>query len=276
MIEENRKVLSLGDTEKESENGCPRCPWHYSLVDFREGERMANFCGGCGAAMDAGSVFCRACGAARPGAGAPSASKGSSLPWVIAVLAVLLLGVASGYILMLKQADGASTATPVVDTPPTPATADGTAPVTAAPATVPPVPAAAVPTAAPAPVASVPPVAATISSGGNGGGDRLIGSYTAYIGREDLYASDGVRLTQPWQILRQDRANVHRFGIRHPGDSGDSFFAIANNRATMERMLMQGRISPAAARAIVAGGSMVEVSIYGSGTTGRYLDIQVN
>lgn len=103
-----------------------------------------------------------------------------------------------------------------------------------------------------------------------------MGSYTAYIGREDLYASDGVRLSQPWQILRQDRANVHRFGISQPGDSDDRFFASASNRAAMERMVMQGSISPAAARAIVTGGVTVDVSIYGDGRTGRYLDIRVN
>jgi hypothetical protein len=190
------------------------------------------------------------------------------------VLAVLLLGIASGYILLLKQQEAtdessAPTASTVPQPTPTNAAPEGTPPV-APPVAI---PNAALPPAAPA----VAPVPATITSGGIGGStDQPIGSYTAYIGREDLYASDGVRLTQPWQILRQDRANVHRFGIRQSGDSGDGFFASANNRAAMERMVMQGRISPAAARAIVSGGSMVQVTLYGTGDSVRYLDIRVN
>ena len=231
---------------------------------------MAGFCSICGGALQAGGGFCGQCGAAQTSAGAPPpTSKGSSLPWVIAVLAVLLLGIASGYILLLKQQEAtdessAPTASTVPQPTPTNAAPEGTPPV------APPV---ALPPAAPA----VAPVPATITSGGIGGGtDQPIGSYTAYIGREDLYASDGVRLTQPWQILRQDRANVHRFGIRQSGDSGDGFFASANNRAAMERMVMQGRISPAAARAIVSGGSMVQVTLYGTGDSVRYLDIRVN
>ena len=236
---------------------------------------MTGFCRNCGAAIQDGAGFCGGCGSAQSSSGAVPGGRGSSLPWVIAILAVLLLGIASGYILMLKQGEEASTPAQVAaDAPSAPAAA---APQTAS-AAPPAVPATEVsPPLSSAPLPAPAPVAATISSGTtNSGADRLIGSYTAYIGREDLFASDGVRLSQPWQILRQDRANVHRFGIRHSGDSGDSFFASANNRATMERMVMQGRISPAAARAIVTGGSLVEVSIYGSGSTGRYLDIKVN
>ena len=232
---------------------------------------MAGFCSICGGALQAGGGFCGQCGAAQTSAGGPPpTSKGSSLPWVIAVLAVLLLGIASGYILLLKQQEAtdessAPTASTVPQPTPTNAAPEGTPPVA--------LPNAALPPSAPA----VAPVPATITSGGIGGGtDQPIGSYTAYIGREDLFASDGVRLTQPWQILRQDRANVHRFGIRQSGDSGDGFFASANNRAAMERMVMQGRISPAAARAIVSGGSMVQVTLYGTGDSVRYLDIRVN
>ncbi len=111
---------------------------------------------------------------------------------------------------------------------------------------------------------------------GNGSGNAgLIGSYRAWIGNADLYASDGVRLTRPWQILRQDRANVHRFGIVDAGDESDSFFAGANARAVMERMVMNGSIDTSAARRIVGGGVMVSVSIYGRGSRGEYVDVIV-
>ncbi|HDR28140.1 hypothetical protein, partial [Rhodovulum sp.] len=83
---------------------------------------------------------------------------------------------------------------------------------------------------------------------------QLVGEYVAVIGPQDLCNSRGERLREPWQILRQDRANFHRFGQRDPGDEGDPFLADANNRAAMKRMLMGGRIDPVAARSIVAGG----------------------
>lgn len=101
-----------------------------------------------------------------------------------------------------------------------------------------------------------------------GGGQQLLESYVAYIGDMDLYNSNGQRLTQPWQIIRQDRANYHRFRIRHDGDESDSFFASADNRAVMEDMLRRGQISNGAARDIVNGDVFIEVEIYGQGGRG--------
>jgi hypothetical protein len=101
-----------------------------------------------------------------------------------------------------------------------------------------------------------------------GGGQQLLESYVAYIGDMDLYNSSGQRLTQPWQIIRQDRANYHRFRIRHDGDESDSFFASADNRAVMEDMLRRGQISNGAARDIVNGDVFIEVEIYGQGGRG--------
>jgi hypothetical protein len=103
----------------------------------------------------------------------------------------------------------------------------------------------------------------------------LIGQYTAYIGTDDLYNSRGARLTEPWQILRQDRANYHRFGISQPGDEWDSFFGSIDNRAAMERMIMNGYINPQAARNIVSGGAVVVVRIYGSGGRGNRVEVDV-
>ncbi len=104
---------------------------------------------------------------------------------------------------------------------------------------------------------------------------EVIGSYVAYIGRDDLYNSKGVRLSEPAQILRQDRANYHRFGIRDAGDEWDGFFDDYKDRATMERMIRNGYISPAAARDIVAGGATVVVKILGHGSTGDSLHVDV-
>lgn len=106
--------------------------------------------------------------------------------------------------------------------------------------------------------------------------DDLLGSYVAYIGNDDLYNSRGARLTEPWQILRQDRANFHRFGIAQPGDQSDPFFADLDNRAAMEQMVMNGYINPQAARDLVNGGAMVVVRIYGRGNTGLRVEVDVH
>ncbi|PYG28506.1 hypothetical protein [Pelagimonas varians] len=105
--------------------------------------------------------------------------------------------------------------------------------------------------------------------------DQLIGSYVAYIGQDDLYNSKGARLSEPWQILRQDRANYHRFGISQGGDEWDPFFGSIENRGIMERMIMNGSIEPAAARNLVRGGATVFVRIYGTGNQGRYVNVTV-
>ena len=103
----------------------------------------------------------------------------------------------------------------------------------------------------------------------------VVGGYAAWIGTDDLYNSEGARLSQPWQVLRQDRANYHRFGIWQEGDEWDPFFEDADNRAAMERMIMEGYISPAAARAIVQGNVMVYVTIHGSGGRGDWVEVEV-
>ncbi len=105
--------------------------------------------------------------------------------------------------------------------------------------------------------------------------DDYLGQYTAFIGRDDLYNSKGERLREPWQILRQDRANVHRFGITQPGDEGDDFFASTKNREAMERMLRAGTIDRSASKAIVAGGVMAEVEIWGTPGKARRLVVTI-
>ncbi|MGP9789939.1 hypothetical protein [Roseinatronobacter sp. NSM] len=119
-------------------------------------------------------------------------------------------------------------------------------------------------------------LALVVASAAAAQGQTLIASYHAYIGKEDLVNSNGQRLTQPWQILRQDRANYHRFGIAHPGDDWDGFFGTAQNRAIMERMMQNGRIDPVAARAVTQGGAKVRVDIYGRNGQGEALQIYVD
>ncbi|WEZ83286.1 hypothetical protein P6U16_21030 [Rhizobium sp. 32-5/1] len=103
----------------------------------------------------------------------------------------------------------------------------------------------------------------------------LVERYTAYIGQDDLYNSYDERLWEPWQIIRQDRANYHRYGVFQPGDEGDAFFASAKNRERAERMIQFGTIDRAAAAALVQGDVLIDVKIY-RGPDGDYLDITVD
>jgi len=112
--------------------------------------------------------------------------------------------------------------------------------------------------------------------GGAGLADQIVGSYAAYIGEDDLYNSKGERLTAPWQVLRQDRANFWKFGIRQPGDEADPFFSSAENRAAMEQMVMRGTIHPRAARDLLRGGATVYVTIWGRNGNGYSVDVRVS
>jgi hypothetical protein len=113
------------------------------------------------------------------------------------------------------------------------------------------------------------------TSAGAAHADELLESYSAYIGQDDLYNSKNERLTQPWQVVRQDRANVHRFGIRQPGDDIDSFFASARNRDLAERMIRDGTIESAAARLLLQGDARVTVEVW-RGPDGDYLNVSVD
>ena len=106
--------------------------------------------------------------------------------------------------------------------------------------------------------------------------NRLVEHYRAYIGEADLFNSSGTRLTQPWQIIRQDRANFHRYGIRDSGDQSDSFFADPANRQSLEAMLRSGSMTREAAAMIVHGNVWVDVDIYSNQGTGRWIDVTVS
>jgi len=90
----------------------------------------------------------------------------------------------------------------------------------------------------------------------------LLETYVAFIGPADHYNSRGARLSEPWQIIRQDRANFHKFGIRDRGDEGDRFFSSIANRNRMERMILNGYIDRNAAWRIVNDNVWIRVEVY--------------
>lgn len=105
--------------------------------------------------------------------------------------------------------------------------------------------------------------------------DELVDEYNAYIGRDDLYNSSGERLRQPWQIIRQDRANYYKFGIRQRGDEPDTFFASVDNRAKAERMIRDGTITREARKLLLQGDCTINVKVYHD-RSGDYLEITVD
>lgn len=73
---------------------------------------------------------------------------------------------------------------------------------------------------------------------------REMAYYRAEIGPEDFRSSRGTRLTDFGAVLQQDRANVHRFGIRHPGDDIDPVFSDRAQRARLPELYRQHGVSP--------------------------------
>jgi hypothetical protein len=91
---------------------------------------------------------------------------------------------------------------------------------------------------------------------------QQIGSYVARLSEIDHFNSSGQRLTSAAAIIRQDRANVHRYGKRDLDDESDTFFAEEGNRAVLEQMLDRGRADPGVLSRIVNGTPRIRVDIY--------------
>ncbi|RUT97516.1 hypothetical protein EOD23_28580 [Mesorhizobium sp. USDA-HM6] len=91
----------------------------------------------------------------------------------------------------------------------------------------------------------------------------MLGSYVARISERDHHASDGYQLESAAQMVRQDRANWHKFRRRDSDDQGDPWFRGNDDRAQLERMLERGgAMSSATRRAIVNGEPLIEVDVY--------------
>lgn len=93
--------------------------------------------------------------------------------------------------------------------------------------------------------------------------DQFLGSYQARISEKDHYASDGYPLDTAAQMVRQDRANWHRFGEGDPEDQDDPWFGSQGARANLERMLGKGGAMSGATRQAIANGEpVVQVDVY--------------
>ena len=92
--------------------------------------------------------------------------------------------------------------------------------------------------------------------------DEYLGSYVARISDQDHQASDGYPLDTAAQMVRQDRANFHKFHNSDPDDENDVWFRTNDQRARLERMLGQGGAMNSTRRAIVNGEPLIQVDVY--------------
>lgn len=106
-------------------------------------------------------------------------------------------------------------------------------------------------------------LAAAVLVPGMASADEYLGSYVARISANDHQASDGYPLDSAAQMVRQDRANWHKFGYGDREDQDDPWFGSANARARFEKMLLRkGSMTQATQRAIMRGEPVVEVEVY--------------
>ncbi len=91
---------------------------------------------------------------------------------------------------------------------------------------------------------------------------EFLGSYYARLSLDDHYNSKGKRLKNAAAIVRQDRANYHRFHIRDGEDDWDSVFGSKRNRAHMERMLNRGSWTKGLRKKIINRTPLIHVEIY--------------
>lgn len=91
--------------------------------------------------------------------------------------------------------------------------------------------------------------------------DAFTDSYCTRISNHDKVASDGTKLRDAASILRQDRANFHRFGKADSDDQGDATFATTEARARMPDLYAKGSTDPKVGKEIVSGNPIVCVDI---------------
>jgi hypothetical protein len=98
--------------------------------------------------------------------------------------------------------------------------------------------------------------------------DEPLETYTAQLSANDHINSDGKKLTTVAEIIRQDRANFHKFNLRDVEDGMDSFFEDAKHRERIPSMLKKGHIDKETTKSILNGTPVVTVTVYS-----KYIDI---
>lgn len=99
-----------------------------------------------------------------------------------------------------------------------------------------------------------------------------LAQYQARLSASDHLNSKGKALSTPAQVIRQDRANYHRFNKRDFEDQSEDLFANAKNRAWLEMAVAASSLSSAEQTAIMAGTPTVEVTVFETSVQVRVLE----
>lgn len=118
-------------------------------------------------------------------------------------------------------------------------------------------------------------LATLLSLGATAQAQQAMAAYYAELGYEDYFNSRGTPLTDAAAVLQQDRANFHRFGIRHSGDASDPFFGDQATRAAIPALFRAGPNRGFVQNAISGGwpgyASSWLIQVCGDGRSIRYL-----
>jgi hypothetical protein len=104
----------------------------------------------------------------------------------------------------------------------------------------------------------------------------VVETYTAYISVNDLTSSSGARLGDAASIIRQDRANFHRFGLGDASDETDPLFADSDTRARIPAMINNaGGIHRDVTEWIMRGNVQVYINIMSDGDNFTGLEVHM-
>lgn len=71
--------------------------------------------------------------------------------------------------------------------------------------------------------------------------EEVVAEYLAWLDARDTVNSKGVKLHSFGEVLAQDRANFHRFGIRQELDTSDPIFGDKAMRAKLPQLYEAGQ-----------------------------------
>ena len=108
--------------------------------------------------------------------------------------------------------------------------------------------------------------------------DPNLASYYTTIGREDFYNSNGGALKDVGAVVQQDRANFHRFGLRHSGDEADPYFGDQTMRAKIPELVRAGGVDQYLKKLLGSGwpGHSQTWLIQICGTPGRVTHLRID
>jgi len=104
-------------------------------------------------------------------------------------------------------------------------------------------------------------------------------NYVTRLSSKDHHNSSGAKLASVADILRQDRANYHKFKKRDKEDQTDRFFTNAKNRGLLTKyynlVYKERPMSKQDKKAILSGTPLVRVSLVDGVQGKKYLSVEI-